>query len=75
VGVDLDVIFRASLTADEAFALPERLNTEIMPGRNWIWSAGVTRYSDGTLVPAEELARPDLRGGFAYYVDDFHDLA
>lgn len=48
---------------------------EIMPGRGWIWSAGVTRYSDGTLVPAEELARPDLRGGFAYYVDDFDDLA
>ena len=26
------------------------------------------------LVPPEELARPDLRGGFAYYIDDFRDL-
>jgi len=32
-------------------------------------------YDGGTVVPAEELARRDLRGGFAYYVDDFHDLA
>jgi hypothetical protein len=47
---------------------------EIVPGRDWVWSAGVTRYADGRLVPAEELARPDLRGGFAYYVDDFRDL-
>jgi len=47
---------------------------EIYSGGNRIYSDGVVRYFDGTLVPAEELARPDLRGGFAYYVDDFLDL-
>lgn len=60
-----------ALRRPDGTAVPEE---EIMPGRDWIWSAGVTRYSDGRLVPAEELARPDLRGGFAYYIDDFHDL-
>jgi hypothetical protein len=48
--------------------------TEIIPGQGRIWSGGVATYYDGTLVPPEELARPDLRGGFAYYVDDFCDL-
>jgi hypothetical protein len=61
-----------ALRRPDGTPVPEQ---EIMPGRDWISSAGVTRYSDGRMVPAEELARPDLRGGFAYYVDDFHDLA
>lgn len=48
---------------------------QISPGHDWISSGGITHYADGSPVPAEELARPDLRGGFAYYVDDFRDLA
>jgi len=48
---------------------------EIRPGRDRRWSGGIWYYPDGRLVPAEEQARPDLRGGFAYYVDDFRDLA
>ncbi len=48
---------------------------EISPSHHWHRSAGITTYSDGRLVPPEELARPDLRGGFVYYVDDFRDLA
>jgi hypothetical protein len=48
---------------------------EIMPGGNRIHAGGIVTYYDGTPVPPEELARPDLRGGFAYYVDDFRDLA
>lgn len=48
---------------------------EIIPGRGWISSGGITRYPDGQLVPAEELGRPHLHGGFVYYIDDFHDLA
>lgn len=47
---------------------------DLAPGYDWVISGGVTRYADGRLVPAEELARPNLLGGFAYYVDDFHDL-
>jgi hypothetical protein len=47
---------------------------EISPGHHWNISGGITTYPDGRLVPAEELARPHLRGGFTYYVDDFHDL-
>jgi hypothetical protein len=47
---------------------------EICPGYHWHISGGITTYPDGRLVPAEELARPHLRGGFVYYVDDFRDL-
>jgi hypothetical protein len=64
--------------ADGALRRPDGTplsDAEIAPGRNWVHSGGITRYHDGTLVPAEELARPDLRGGFAYYIDDFRDLA
>lgn len=64
--------------ADGALRRPDGTpvpKAEIWPGYNWIYSAGITTYHDGTLVPAEELARPTLHGGFAYYVDDFADLA
>jgi hypothetical protein len=47
---------------------------EISPGDGRILSGGIETYYDGTPVPPEELARPDLRGGFAYYLDDFRDL-
>jgi hypothetical protein len=50
-------------------------DAEIWLNRDWISSGGIARYHDGTLVPSEELARPDLRGGFAYFIDDFRDLA
>lgn len=63
--------------ADGALRRPDGtalLPTEIMPGYNWIHSGGIVTYHDGTHVPPEELARPDLRAGFAYYVDDFGDL-
>jgi hypothetical protein len=64
--------------ADGALRRPDGTplsEAEIAPGANWVHSGGITRYYDGTLVPAEELARPYLRGGFAYYVDDFRALA
>jgi len=64
--------------ADGALRRPDGTpvsQAEIMPGYNRIHSGGIVTYYDGTPVPPEELARPDLRGGFAYYVDDFHDLA
>lgn len=63
--------------ADGALRRPDGTplsEAEIIPGRGWIHSAGIVTYHDGTLVPPEELARPDLRGGFAYYIDDFRDL-
>ena len=60
-----------SLRRPDGTAVPE---DEIQPGRYWMYSGGITRYYDGRPVPAEELARPDLRGGFAYFVDDFRDL-
>ena len=50
------------------------LPPELAPGRGWIHWGAIVTYHDGTRVPPEELARPDLRGGFAYYVDDFRDL-
>lgn len=48
---------------------------EIAPHVDWYVSGGIAYYLDGNRVPPEELARRDLRGGFAYYVDDFRDLA
>ncbi|HSS00834.1 MAG TPA: hypothetical protein VLM79_27440 [Kofleriaceae bacterium] len=63
--------------ADGALRRPDGTalsEAEIMPCRSWITSGGVATYHDGTLVPPEELARTDLRAGFAYYVDDFRDL-
>ena len=63
--------------ADGALRRPDGTplsEAEIHPGGNRIYSGGVVTYYDGTLVPPDELARPDLRGGFAYYIDDFGDL-
>jgi hypothetical protein len=63
--------------ADGALRRPDGtplLPTELVPGYNWIHSGGIVTYHDGTRVPPEELARPDPRGGFVYYVDDFRDL-
>jgi hypothetical protein len=63
--------------ADGALRRPDGVpasDAEISPG-GWRTSGGIARYYDGTLVPPEELARPNLRGGFAYYIDDFRDLA
>jgi hypothetical protein len=63
--------------ADGALRRPDGTpvpEAEIMPGGNRIYSGGIVTYYDGTLVPPEELARRDLRGGFAYYIDDFRDL-
>jgi hypothetical protein len=61
-----------ALRRADGTAVPEN---EIIPGRGQWSSGGITYYMDGRRVPPEELARPDLRGGFAYYVDDFRDLA
>jgi len=64
--------------ADGALRRPDGTpltENEIYSGGNRIHAGGDVRYFDGTLVPPEELARPDLRGGFAYYIDDFRDLA
>lgn len=53
---------------------------EIYPGlnRSYAWTADgqrIVRDRAGRLLSPEEADRPNLHGGFAYYIDDFRDLA